>query len=477
MPIYRFLTLTAALLIASSFALSSCQLLDGDPTEEGMELLAEKKYSQAESIFQSDTLRQENKLREIKSAALNLEGAALKGKLKEERKQGERLANAYKNLATVLFTTGKYGPAEAAFEKAIEYYSAYFKRESKFVVECLHSLAAGYYKQGKLLEAEQYYIQELELEKKLLKPDSLTLAVTANNLAAIYQRLGDDLEAEKYFRWALSLCEHCRQSPKETDQLADILNNLALFYEKNGFYGDAREMVQRAIKLEDSQKGAAFSADKVRSLLVLAAIEKSTFELDNSEEHYRAAIELINKELRGNPALAASAHEKFADLLLLERKFDEAEPEFQLCLKACKEAYGPEHPLLAENLSEFSVLYRRKGNFAEAEKLLRQALLIQEKTIGVDTSEFLSTVHRLAAILAEEERYKEADQLYAEIMPKLKARIGPFHPFVADTLDNWSVYIGKTESKEKADSMRAQAKLMRKNIARSLHPVYGPELH
>ena len=448
----------------TAFLLSACQVVDNDAfqTQRGFEFLKQKKFHQAEAIFQATVLRQENKYREIKA-----ENA---GKVnKTEAEQGKRLAQAYDNLAIVFFQSGQYGQSEDALEKAIEIYSHYFGRQNNFVAEASGLLAASFFKQGKLLEAERYYKEELEIKKVLLKPDSLELARISNNLASIYQQLGADEEAEGYFRWALNLCKTVKPNEKEMEQFADILNNLALFYVKQEYYEEAHDTVNQALEIESKHKGVEFLVDKVRSLLVLASIEKATFELDEAEAHYQEALELVDKHLSGRTDLSCEALEKYASFLMAERKFDEAAPIFERWIKASERAHGVDHPRYAEALLETAHLKSHQGQLKEAEELLRRALAIQENTIGIDTSAFLSTVHRLATVLSEQHREKEADKLYQDIVPKLKQRIGPDHPFVADTFDNWSGFVEKIDDHNKAQELRSKARLIRKKMAHSLY--------
>ena len=453
----------------------SCKHIDSHTSinKEALKLAGQKKYPEAEALLQKETFELENHLRELKtesSASRTLD----KLKIKNLTLETERLAASYFNLGRIFHNQGKYVQSEEAFERALDLHSSCQGKNNRFAMDCLNYLATAYFKQGKVLDAERYFKEELEVQQKLLKPGSLALAVTANNLAAIYQKLGDDYEAEKHFQLALATCRNCKSSEKEADQLADILNNLALFYEKQGSYPEARDMVEQAFDIENNHRGVLFIQDKVRSLLVLANIEKSTLDMDAAEQHYKEALELVNSKLGKSPELLSEASEKYAELLFQERKFKEAEPQFELAIKSCKEANGPEHPSVAERLSEFALLYRRTGRFKESEDLLGRALAIQEKTIGVDTPAFLSTVHRLATVFAEQNRYEQADKLYQEILPKLRERLGPMHPFVADTMDNWASYLDYTGNKLKAAELRKSAQTMRRNIARSLAPSYGP---
>lgn len=453
----------AAVILFVSLSISSCAWLQKDEflQPSAQDLIRKHKFNEAEILLRKELLTAENAFR----AKQNDRSGAVK-----ETKQ---LATAYRNLAVVLYELGRYADSEPYFQKACETYSEHFGRGNEFVANCLHSLAACYYRQGKLEEAEKYYKEELDVLKTAKTPNPLKLAITANNLAAIYQRLGEDVEAEKYFSWALSLCAKFKKTEKESDQMIDILNNLALFYEKEGDYGQGLNMVEQALALED-KRSKGFSENRIRSLLVRASIEKSTFDVEGAESDYKLCLDLISKSSNQNSELACEARDKYADLLLVQRKFAEAEPQFEKCIAACEAAHGAEHPTVAERLSDFAILYRRTKRYEEAEKLLRRALAIQEKTIGIDTAGFLSTVHRLGSVLADENKYAEADKLYQEILPRLKERIGADHPFVADTIDNWAEFVEHSRGKREAEELHESARLIRKKLAHSLSPKYGP---
>lgn len=352
------------LLIVSASFLASCVSNDDDVSKRAGELLKQHKYADAQRLFQENVKRQEERWKATiaVSKSHTLESSVAR---KSEEEQAKRLAVAYNNLAISYYGAGKYSEAENAYEQAIRTYRKYFGKENQFVLDCVNSLAACYFKQGKLFEAERFYLEEINIQKMLLKPDSLSLATTANNLAAIYQKLGDHENAERYFQWALYLCEHSKHTAREKDELADILNNLALFYEKTGNYSDARDMVQKALDLEDTMTGTEASIDRVRSLLVLGGLEKG-FDADASESHYKEAIKIVDTTLKDRPDIACDALKKYAELLLAERKFDEAYPVFKRAIAAAELAHGLAHPSVAEILSDFALLYRRTGRYEEA---------------------------------------------------------------------------------------------------------------
>ena len=473
MPFFHSL-LSLILPVFVAMICSGCTLFEREESlpPTALDLMRAHKYVEAEALLRQEIVEHEKKIIAGK-AGVYTDSSAKKKADEERKKEAKRLATAYKNLATVLFETGKYQLAEPAFLRSIEIYSEYFGRDNEYVANGLHSIAAAYYKQGKIDEAQRYYKDELSVLQSQKSPNALKLAITANNLAAIYQRLGEDAEAEKYFSWALNLCANFKSSEKESDQMVDILNNLALFYEKEGNYTQALHMVDRALATED-KRTKGFSENRVRSLLVRAVIEKSTFDLEASEEDYQTIIALIEKSKLKRSELACEALDKYADLLLLQRKFKEAEPQFENCIKACEAAHGNEHPSVAERLSDFAVLYRRTQRYAEAEKLLRRSLAIEENTLGVDTPRYLTTLHRLASVLADEKNFEEADKLYQAELPKLKQKIGEDHPFVADTIDNWAEFVEHSKGKSAAEELRSSARTMRLKLSNTpLSPV-GP---
>lgn len=460
------------LIAALLFATSLCSCTANSAPQEAKEALSKGQFARAEFSFRSESLHLENELRRLKTRRKGADSANNKDQLNEESKLAVRLAEANFGLGKALHLQGKYSSAIDCLQRSGDLYKLYMGKQNEFMVECLNLMAVSFFKQGKLLDAESAYKEELEIQKSLLKPDSLKLAATANNLAAIYQKLGEEDQAETHFKWALNLCLNCKNSGKESDQLADILTNFALFYLKQSELDKAREMIGKALFIELKHEGKTFVIDRVRSLLVLAAIEKTALEFYQAETHYQQALKLIDKELPERVDLSYETLEKLAELLLQEQKYEEALPVFQRALAACKLAHGDAHPEYAESLFEMALLFRRMQNDSRAEDCLRQALLIQEKTTGIDSSHYLATLHRLATVLSEQDKYAEASLLYEELLPKLKLRIGQMHPFLADTLDNWAGFAEQHGYKDRANELKDEAQLMRRKITRSLSSGY-----
>lgn len=418
----------------------------------GMKALASGKYDEAEQYFQR--------------AITGLDGQIAQKSDRASVSIVRQLAFAYGNLGQAQKERGHYSDAANAYARAIDLLDEGVPGTEEFLLQCTHELTIILFNQRKLVDAEQLCRQELTLAKQLFGPDSVRSATAANNLAQINQLQGNEEEAEKNFRLALSICDRSG-GPESELQKVDILNNFAIFYEKSGYYLDARELVEQALKLQNPSS-AGYLSDRVKSLFVLALINKDTYEFEEAEHNYDDALKLI-AEAKSKDDLLCEGLDHYADLLQAERKFKEAEPVYIRCISVCESVHGKEHPTVAERLSDYAVLNRRVGKLPEASQLLKRAVTIQEKSLGVDSPVYLETINRLTAVLRDLNDFKEADAVYADLIVRLRKKVGPDHPYLADALENQAMFAEKLRGKRSAEKLRASAKLIRTRLAGSLN--------
>lgn len=453
----KALSLVAAIIMIPNLA--ACQWFDDSNSLNslGMKALTARKFEQAEHYFSRAVTTLDGQIGQHKqgpNAPANLV---------------RQLAYAYGNLGKSQKERGRYSDAANSYAKAIDLLDEGLPRTEEFLLHCTHELSLLLFNQRKLVDAEQLCRQELVLAKQLFGDHSVRGAIAANNLAQICETEGKNEEAEANYRLALEMSEGAGGKEAER-QTIDILNNFAVFYEKIGYYEDARVLVERALKLQ-KPSFAGYIADRVKSLFVLALINKDTYDFEAAEENYDQALVLIERSPE-HQELLCDGLDHYADLLQAQHKFERAEPVYQRCVAVCEHVHGKDHPEVAERLSDFAVLYRREGRLDEAKKTLKRALAIQENSVGVDSLVYLETVNRLTAVLKELNEFEEADLLYSSVVQRLRKKVGPDHPYLADMLDNQAMFVEKLRGKRAADKLRATAKLIRVRLAGSLeHPA------
>jgi tetratricopeptide (TPR) repeat protein len=74
---------------------------------------------------------------------------------------------------------------------------------------------------------------------------------------------------------------------------------------------------------------------------------------------------------------------------------------------------------------------RRQGQLATAEDLLRESLAEQERSLGPDHPDTISTLSDLAGVLAERDLAADAEAVLDEVVVRQERTLGPDHPAVA----------------------------------------------
>ncbi|HKW52388.1 MAG TPA: tetratricopeptide repeat protein, partial [Stellaceae bacterium] len=92
-------------------------------------------------------------------------------------------------------------------------------------------------------------------------------------------------------------------------------------------------------------------------------------------------------------------------------------------LADAEKRHGPNHPTVASNLAQLGGTYRQLGRYAEAEAMLKRALVIQEKTTA--DPEMAATLDELARVYVAQGRYGEAEPLLKRSVAIYEEALGP----------------------------------------------------
>jgi len=193
------------------------------------------------------------------------------------------LCKSQNYLGNTYLNEGKHEDSRNTFEAAIR--SCAHSRNASDLIAAYASLGAAYEQLGGNNEgAETALKKALELAHQNLQADDPQLASVLNNLGAVKQSQGRYSEAEVFFRQAVSIWQHTsgadlgsgysnlghvlflegklaeaeglyRQSLEiaekdygpNSPETAPVLNNLAVLYQREKKFNQAKELLQRAI--------------------------------------------------------------------------------------------------------------------------------------------------------------------------------------------------------------------------------------
>ena len=170
----------------------------------------------------------------------------------------------------------------------------------------------------------------------------------------------------------------------------------------------------------------------------------------------------------GNPDPTATLLNNLGLLLYEKALYAEAELLMRRALVIDELSHGPDHAEVAIDLSNLALLLQETNRLAEAEPLIRRALAIEEMSNSHDSPKVATDLCLLASLLQATNRLEEAEPLYRQALAIDEASYGPDHPEVATDINSLASLLNDTNRVTEAEA------LMRRALAID-EASYGPD--
>lgn len=253
----------------------------------------------------SDTLCQLAEFHKSENQDDKAESLLLKALEIREKAYGELSSDTIsilKNLAAFYQSIGKNDNAEKLYNKVLENTKKTVGDKHKDISKSLNNLAVFYYKQERYIEAEKLYLQSLEIEKESSRENYPISLKTMENLAILYEKQNKYSESEFLLKKILNIkksmlgdthlnvlysmeflvnlydiqnrfeeseplkkhiIETMKQLLEEKEKNPDLdklqfavdLNNYSLLLRKYGRLENAESNLQRALKIDEDERG------------------------------------------------------------------------------------------------------------------------------------------------------------------------------------------------------------------------------
>ena len=312
--------------------------------------------------------------------------------------------SAEKALALVLRHKGDYVAAESLLRRILDEESIRLGTTHPDVIESTVELASLLVEAGKLAAAEQLLFRVVSIPE----PDSRSIAAALFELGVLSLRRHHIESAESLFRRALSIQEHV--VGPGSPSLVGPLTFLAAVIRNNGEYAEAESILRRALEIEESAFGNTSPRINV-SLQNLASLLQDKGDFANAEAMYRRALRLV--EERFGPDHPRTASVLFSLAFTLRKRLDFMKAD-ELAVRAIEiqdKALGPEHPETIESRTLLAADLLGRGLAIPAEEIFRVSLSAQEQIFGVEHPILSFYLNVLAHILQKKEHYAEAEKL------------------------------------------------------------------
>jgi tetratricopeptide (TPR) repeat protein len=158
-------------------------------------------------------------------------------------------------------------------------------------------------------------------------------------------------------------------------------------------------------------------------------------------------------------------------LYLYERgQYREAEPLLKHALLIREEQLEVSHTDVTNSLNNLAALYRAQGRYGEAELLYQRALDIAEGQLGASHPQTAASLNNLAAVYESQGRYGEAEPLYRRALRIAEKQLGASHPQTAASLNNLATLYENQGHYGEAEPLYQRALHIREEQLGASHP-------
>jgi tetratricopeptide (TPR) repeat protein len=272
--------------------------------------------------------------------------------------------------------------------------------------------------------------------------------------------------AESKFDKARKLAEKAAEE-KEVE-LAEIYRLRGEIETYAGKYKAAAKWYKEALRL---------AGDDEKILREAATAFYYNAEYKEAEPLMNRALEIDEKAFgKDHPDVARDLN-NLSLLLKATNRLRDAEPLMKRALEIAEKAYGENCPIVATALNNLAELYRVTNRLKEAEPLYKRALEINEKAFGEDHPNITGALNNLAKLLQATNRLKEAEPLMKRALEIDEKAFGKDHPKVAIRLNNLAVLLQATNRLKEAEPLMKRALEIDEKAFGKDHPNVATDLN
>ena len=224
---------------------------------------------------------------------------------------------------------------------------------------------------------------------------------------------GEALERAANYRQAAA-CYLDAVKIAQDRQVVASLNSLGLAYEQMGRFSEAERYLRRALAEPDLDE-----SDRALLLTNLSLVYREAGQTNPAEALLNQAIALESETLPPDDGRLLMANAALAELLLMDKRYEQAQPMLEESLEAFQKQPGRWQQEIGTLLGDIGVVRVFHGNNDEAIKLFRRAITIHEAGPGVEHPILLRPLVNLARAQAASGNLDDAGATFR------RAAVGP----------------------------------------------------
>jgi serine/threonine-protein kinase len=260
-------------------------------------------------------------------------------------------------------------------------------------------------------------------------------ATLMDTLGTVYMGLGLYGQAKPLLESAAA-----KRRALPTDGQADLalsLSHVGDLLTLRAEYPGAESAYHQAIAIQRSLRGNERDDEALaRSLFGLGTELIEHGHYPEAEHSLREALTLQQRLFKGANADTARTLQKLA-WVVKERDLNEAIPFDESAVAMHRALWGAQpHPDFAASLNDLGMLLRDKGDYDQAEGLLRESMAMERRLLGDKHPEIATLLNNIASVLQHKGDLAGAEAAYRQCLAMRRELLGEVHPLVAQALNN-----------------------------------------
>ncbi len=329
--------------------------------------------------------------------------------------QSSWLPNGLHNLGIVNRARGDLDQAERLFETSLEYWKTHPGNTEVQKASTSYELSRVLRLKGEFERSAKLSREALDIRSAHLPPGHPAISQSLSGLASLRRDQGLLAEAEALYRDALR--RYRSELNPAHPQLAIAASDLALLLADRGELEESEGLLESAAQSFRAMKLDSLLATAINNLAHIYALRKRPNE---SENHFREAIELYRQLYGARDLRVAIASSSLALLLHEQSDLEEAEPMAREALAVAESVVGTESPLVASMTTALAGILLEKRELPEADRLASRAVQIHTQFSSTTSPQLAAALARLASIRFDQSEFEEASALFEEALEKLE---------------------------------------------------------
>ncbi len=281
------------------------------------------------------------------------------------------------------------------------------------VASAMYKIAELYWKQSRYAMAEPLYKLGIAI---FSSKDRVEQANGLSYLARLHHRQGRYGLAESLFREAIDIFK-VELGVGRRKTITSIQNLGVVLFDKGDFAG-AKIQMEQSLELSKSSSMSSV-VSMARTLTDLGALNHRLGLGAEAEKRYREAVSILENQAQTMTVDAkkqlAETLTNFSDLYSKRGDHANAESHVRAGLKIRLDLLGGMHPDTATSLYNLAFIYQNRGNIKLAIQHHQEALSIRERVLGPQHPQTAISRVNLAALLLQERKLSSASDLLSRM--------------------------------------------------------------